>query len=126
MTLGKLAGADEKDYKTITFSDVKPDSIYAPYIEWAYQAGIVKGIGNNMFDPDRNITREEIAMIFANYAKATGYILPVIHEETPYADQALIGSIYREAVKAMQQAGIMIGGTDNRFNPKGNATRAEF
>lgn len=126
MALGKLAGVDENGYKTMTFSDVKVDSIYAPYIEWAYQAGVVKGVGNNQFEPDRNVTREEIAIIFERYAKATGYVLPTLHEAAPYADRELIGVIYREAVRAMQQAGIMTGGPGNRFNPKGNVTRAEF
>mgnify|MGYP001017848287 CR=1 FL=1 len=109
--LGKLAGVDIKNYKASTFSDVKADSYYAPYVEWAYQKGIVKGIGNNMFAPDRAITREEIAAVFTNYAKATGYKLPTILNATPYADQDLIGSSYKEAVKAMQQAGIMTGQT---------------
>jgi len=125
MALGKLAGVNEESYKNMTFTDVDGNSVYAPYVEWAYRIGIVKGIGNNMFDPERYITREEIAIIFANYAKTMGYTLPVIYEATPYADQELIGNSYREAVKVMRQAGIMVGGTDNRFNPKGNVTRAE-
>ncbi len=86
---------------------------------------IVKGIGNQRFAPNRAITREEIAVIFVNYAKATGYRLPIIREVTTYADTTNIGSYYQPAVKAMQQAGIMIGDTKNQFNPKKSATRAE-
>ena len=123
--LGKLAGADTKAYNTNSFTDVKTDSAYRPYIEWAYKKGIIQGIDDQQFAPDRAITREEIAMIFANYAKATGYKLPVTRTATTYADSASIGSAYKTVVKAMQQAGIMMGGSNNKFNPKASATRAE-
>jgi len=123
--LGRLAGMDVKTYTTNSFTDVKADSAFRPYIEWAYKKGIVQGIGNQQFAPDRAITREEIAVIFANYAKSTGYKLPVTREATAYADASGIGSVYKTAVTAMQQAGIMMGGTGNKFNPKASATRAE-
>ncbi|MGF7145902.1 hypothetical protein HNQ56_004350 [Anaerotaenia torta] len=123
--LGRLAGVDVKAYTTNSFTDVKADSAFRPYIEWAYKKGIMQGIGNQQFAPDRAITREEIAIIFANYAKATGYKLPVIREATAYTDASSIGSTYKTAVTAMQQAGIMMGGTGNKFNPKASATRAE-
>ncbi|MEA4969820.1 MAG: X2-like carbohydrate binding domain-containing protein [Candidatus Pelethousia sp.] len=123
--LGRLAGVDVKAYTTNSFTDVKGDSAFRPYIEWAYKNGVVQGIGNQQFAPDRAITREEIAVIFANYAKATGYKLPVTREATAYADASSIGSVYKATVTAMQQTGIMMGGTNNRFNPKSNATRAE-
>ncbi|MGB4466114.1 MAG: S-layer homology domain-containing protein [Eubacteriales bacterium] len=123
--LGRLAGVDEKAYDTNSFIDVNVDSPFHPYIEWAYKKDIVKGIGNQRFAPNRAITREEIAVIFVNYAKATGYRLPIIREVTTYADTTNIGSYYQPAVKAMQQAGIMIGDTKNQFNPKKSATRAE-
>ncbi|MEA4993054.1 MAG: S-layer homology domain-containing protein [Oscillibacter sp.] len=124
--LGRLAGVDVKAYTTNSFTDVKADSAFRPYIEWAYKNGVVQGIGTQQFAPGRAITREEIAVIFANYAKATGYTLPVIREAVAYADASSIGSSYSDAVKAMQQAGIMMGGNDKKFNPKSNATRAEL
>ncbi|CFX14665.1 Cadherin [Syntrophomonas zehnderi OL-4] len=123
--LGRLAGVDVKAYTTTSFTDVKADSAFGPYIEWAYKKGIVQGIGNSRFAPDRAITREEIAVIFANFAKAAGYKLPIAREASTYADDSSIGSTYKTAVTAMQQAGIMMGETNNKFNPKANATRAE-
>ena len=123
--LGKLAGVDVKLYTTNSFTDVKADSPFRPYIEWAYKEGIIQDIGNSRFAPNRAITREEIAVIIANYAKATGYALPVLREAVTYADNSNIGSVYQTAVKAMQQAGIMMGGTGNKFNPRFDATRAE-
>ncbi len=123
--LGKLAGMDVKAYTTNSFSDVKADSAFRPYIEWAYKKGVVQGIGNGQFAPDRAITREEIAVIFVNFAKATGYTLPVTRNAATFADASSIGSAYKTAVMAMQQAGIMMGEQNNKFNPKASATRAE-
>ena len=100
--LGRLAGVDVKAYTTNSFTDVKADSAFGPYIEWAYKKGIVQGIGNSRFAPDQAITREEIAVIFANFAKATGYKLPVTRTATAFADVSSIGSTYKTAVTAMQ------------------------
>ncbi|RRD92753.1 hypothetical protein EII17_13660 [Clostridiales bacterium COT073_COT-073] len=123
--LGRLAGVNSKDYDTNSFSDVQKDSTYRPYIEWAYSKGIVYGIGDGTFAPDKSITREEMAVIFERYAKATGYNIPASREASTYADKENIGSEYRSAVTAMQQSGIMMGIDGNKFNPKGTATRAE-
>lgn len=123
--LGRLAGVDVKAYATNSFTDVKANSPFRPYIEWAYKKGVVQSIGNKKFAPNRAITREEIAAIFVNYAKATGYKLPVSRKATAYSDASSIGSAYKKAIKAMQQAGIMSGGSGNKFNPKAVVTRAE-
>ena len=123
--LGKLAGVNVKKYETNSFTDVQNDSSYHPYIEWAYSKGVVYGIGDGTFAPDKSITREEMAVIFERYAKVTGCKIPVTREASVYEDKEQIGTEYRESVKAMQQAGIMMGIDGNKFNPKGNATRAE-
>ena len=123
--LGKLAGVNVKKYETNSFTDVQNDSSYRPYIEWAYSKGVIYGIGNDKFAPDKSITREEMAVIFERYAKVTGCKIPVTREASSYEDKENIGTEYRAAVKAMQQAGIMMGIDGNKFNPKGNATRAE-
>ncbi|WP_283606452.1 GLUG motif-containing protein [Faecalispora anaeroviscerum] len=123
--LGRLAGVDAKLYTANSFTDVKAGSAFQPYIEWAYQKGIVQGIGGGQFAPDRAVTREEIAVILQNYAKATGYTLPVTRVAVTFADSSSIGNAYKDAVTAMQQAGIMLGENNNKFSPKAGATRAE-
>ena len=42
-----------------------------------------------------------------------------------FADNTQISSWAKDAVKSMQQAGILAGMVNNRFDPKGTATRAE-
>lgn len=123
--LGKLAEIKVKSYKGSSFTDVKTNSSYLPYIEWACKMGIMQGIGNNRFAPTQAVTREEMAEIYANYAKVTGYTLPVTREVISFTDSENIGSTYKMAVTDMQQAGVLLGENNNRFNPKSSATRAE-
>ena len=123
--LGRLAGIDPADYKTGKFTDVKADAYYAPYVNWAAEKGIVNGTTATTFSPDTNITREQMAVIMAGYAKKLGYELPVAHDAVTFADNAQISGWAAKEVKAMQQAGIMAGKGGNRFDPKGTATRAE-
>lgn len=123
--LGRLADADVSGYKTSSFTGVAADKDCQPYLEWAYQNGIVSGIGYDPFAHERALTREELALILQNYAKATGFALPVTREAIAFADSSGIGSSYSAAVKALQQAGIMMGKQGRKFNPKASATRAE-
>lgn len=125
MALGKLSGADVSGYTTSSFTDVPNTNPAMPYIEWAVQKKIVQGIGNNKFGPDNKITREDMAVMMVNYAKATGYTLPVSKQYAAFADDAKISSYAKDAVKAIQQTGVINGKTGNLFDPKGNATRAE-
>jgi len=123
--LGRLAGINPDSYKTGKFTDVKADAYYAPYVNWAAQTGIVEGVTAITFAPDTNINREMMAVIMANYAKKLGYDLPRTLKAVTFADNANISSWAKDAVRAMQQAGILAGKNGNKFDPKGTATRAE-
>lgn len=123
--LGRLAGINPDSYKTGKFTDVKADAYYAPYVNWAAQNGIVEGVTATTFAPDTNINREQMAVIMENYAAKLGYTVPKTLEAVTFADNASISSWAKEAVKSMQQAGILAGKTNNRFDPAGTATRAE-
>ena len=124
--LGRLAGINPDSYKTGKFTDVKADAYYAPYVNWAAQNGIVEGVTATTFAPDTNINREQMAVIMANYAKKLGYDLPKTLQAVTFADNAQISSWAKNAVRTMQQAGILAGKNGNKFDPKGTATRAEI
>ena len=124
-TLGRLAGINPDSYQTGKFTDVKADAYYAPYVNWAAQTGIVEGITATTFAPDTNINREQMAVIMKNYAAKLGYDLPQTLKAVTFADNTQISSWAKDAVKSMQQAGILTGKNENKFDPKGTATRAE-
>lgn len=123
--LGRLAGINPADYQNRKFTDVKADAYYAPYVNWAASKGIVSGTTSSTFAPNSNITREQMAVIMKNYADKMGYSIPKTLEAVTFADNAQISSWAKDAVKAMQQAGVLSGKENNRFDPQGNATRAE-
>lgn len=123
--LGRMGKVDTSSYKTNYFIDVAEDSYYSPCIQWAYDNGIINGIGRNLFAPDRSITREEMSTILQRYTRANGYVLPVIYEYVEYEDALEIYDVFKDDVKIIQQAGIMIGKSNNRFDPKSNITYGE-
>ena len=123
--LGRLAGINPDSYQTGKFTDVKADAYYAPYVNWAAQTGIVEGVTATTFAPDTNINREQMAVIMKNYAAKLGYDLPQTLKAVTFVDNTQISSWAKDAVKSMQQAGILAGKNENKFDPKGTATRAE-
>lgn len=102
------------------FMDVASDSWYAAPAAWAAQNGIISGYGNGLFGPNDPVTREQIAAILWRYAGS-----PNTEAGRDYADEDLIASYASAAVDWARAGGIMSGKANNRFDPKGSATRAE-
>ncbi len=121
--LYRLSGATVTELST--FDDVASDSYYSNAIAWAEKNGIVNGIGNNLFDPDREIKREEMAIIFARYIKNMGVEIVEENDDLVYADEGEISDYARDAVHEMRKAGLMNGKNENSFDPVGSATRGE-
>lgn len=124
--LGRLQGIRPDSYPNRSFGDVQADADYAPYVEWAVQTGILKPAGENQFCPDEPVTREQMAVIFASYARQAGYTIKTPLNEAAYTDWDKISQDALGDVKAMQRAGIIKDKGENRFAPQENASRAEF
>ncbi|MBQ3900904.1 MAG: S-layer homology domain-containing protein [Clostridia bacterium] len=52
------------------FSDVSPKKWYYSSVVWAYECGIVNGVGNGKFDPDSTITVFEYALVMKRFYDA--------------------------------------------------------
>lgn len=72
------------------------------------------------------ITREQVAVMIANYQTFSGRVPSDVSTERDFADNGEISSWARTAVTKLAMQGIMNGKPGNLFDPKGNATRAEF
>lgn len=125
VALGRLAGVDPALYSANSFTDVAAQADYTPYVNWAAQTGIMSGSGRNTFLPEGTVTRGQLAVILKNYAEKTGISLPAAIKAVTFADNAQILTGERAAVQAVQQAGVLLGKTGNRFDPQGLVTRAE-
>lgn len=84
---------------------------------------VVKGIGNDKFDPDSRLNREQAAVVLANLANALGK--PLEKKATTFGDKDTISSWALEAVGQVQDASIMGGVGNNTFNPSGYYTREQ-
>ena len=108
------------------FTDVPADQWYTDAIIWAADNEIVNGMTATTFEPDTNITREQIAVILYRYAKASGEDVSV-GEDTNILSYPDAETVSEYAVEAMQWAvgsGI-INGMDGNLAPQANATRAQ-
>ena len=111
---------------TNPFDDVAAGQWYADAVVWAADKEIVSGYGDGKFGPEDNITREQMAAILLNYELFTHIVPPDIRVDTDFADWDDISEYARNAVTQLTMQGIVTGKPNNLFDPKGNATRAEF
>ncbi|MCL1805552.1 MAG: S-layer homology domain-containing protein, partial [Clostridiales bacterium] len=108
------------------FGDVPVGEWYADAVAWAASKGVVAGYGDGAFGPEDDITREQMAAILANYEAFSGRIPPAVTDDRDFADAGDIGGWAKDAVDKLARQGIIGGKPGNLFDPKGNATRAEF
>ena len=123
--LGRMADVRAAEYTDISFEDVPAGSYYAPYIEWAFSAGIARGTGEGAFAPDRNISRQDLAVLLAGYAASQGIALRETREVVIFNDSDAISAYALDAVAQMVRAEIMTGRPGDLFDPLAGATRAE-
>ncbi len=107
------------------FSDVKREDWFYDAVMWAAGNGIVSGAGEDTFLPDERITREQLAAILERYLEKMGYSIADQKDKTVFSDDENISEWAKESVYKMQKKGVISGMGDNKFLPKGNATRAE-
>ena len=103
---------------TVTFTDVPEDAWYRDAVQALASLGIVEGIGNGKFAPERTITRAEftaIAMRFTNGALDGENIFSDVSEDEWFYEE-VVGSI---------QYGWINGYTDGTFRPYNNIARSE-
>lgn len=101
--LGRLAGINPDSYPARSFTDVNANSYYGAYAEWAVQSGLVAGTGSALFTPDEPVTREQLAVIMANYAGQMGYSLPASLAATTFADSSQENATRAEASAALRR-----------------------
>jgi len=107
------------------FTDVKADSWYHDAVNWAYDKGIVSGFGDNTFAPEKELTREQLAVILHKYAEYKGYDLTATAELDKFTDADQISDWAEESLKWAVGAGLINGKGDGILDPGGSATRAE-
>lgn len=121
--LWRLSG--EPSALTGAFTDVPAGQYYSTAVAWASREGIVTGVGNNRFEPNTNITREQLAVMLYRYAQDCGYSTTSRANITGYYDYARVGSYARDALSWAVGAGLITGTTTTTLSPQNTANRAQ-
>lgn len=115
----------DKDLKN-NFTDAG-NTYYTGYLAAAKRLGISGGTGNNMFAPDKEITRQEMFTLLYNALKVIGE-LPEGNsgkQLSAFSDAGQIASWAKDAMMLFVETGT-ISGNDGKLSMPGTATRAEM
>ncbi len=131
MTRGSLAtvlhrlSQGKTDYET-TFKDVAEGKYYTEGVAWAAKAKVVTGYSEDIFAPDDVITREQLAVMLARYAKLVGMDTKADAKALEaFADGENTGSWAVDGVAWCVANGILKGKGQNNLDPTAKVTRAE-
>ncbi len=109
------------------FSDVSDSAYYAKAVDWAKANNIVSGVGNNKFDPDGNISRQDMITIMARYAAYLGITVNGdLSHIAGYSDYSQISTYAQTAMAWAYDHKIVAGTSATQLSPTGTATRVQF
>ncbi len=102
------------------FVDVDYNSWYGEYVNWASGAGIINGVGDSKFAPERAVTKQEMAVMLYRFTKT-------FSSETAisFADASDVADWAKISVSYCEKNGFIKAEKDNKFYPKKQATRAQ-
>ena len=102
------------------FADVDPAAEYAKELAIGKANGVINGIGDNKFNPEAQITRQDMMTMTSRALKLAGAA-----DLSTFSDAAGIADYAQSHVAAMVAEGLIKGNADGTINPRGNTTRAE-
>ena len=107
-----------------TFSDVSANSTFYPFIEAVAHAGVVAGYANGTFQPNRSISRAEVAKMVKRAAGYGSYIptTPTFTDVPPeYFAYAAVETLYWHGIVSGSSCG-----TSLCYRPNDAVTRGEL
>lgn len=87
--------------------------------------GVLSIFTGENFEPNKAVTREEMAFVTAKYLALEGLDIAAMNTRNTFKDVDNMNAQTITAIGLLQQLEI-IGGENGQFNPKGNLTRAQF
>ena len=108
------------------FTDIPADQWYTQAVAWAAQNGIVNGVGNNKFDPDAKITREQLAAVLYRYAGKVGMDVTARADLKLFPDAGSVSAYATDALSWCVANGIVNGYGDSLFGPNDPVTREQL
>ncbi|MCL6610369.1 MAG: S-layer homology domain-containing protein [Peptococcaceae bacterium] len=116
---GTPEGAD------LPFKDVDEGAWYRRAVAAAHAGGLVSGVAPDRFEPEGNITRQEMAVIIARVLLKKGYKNGKSEDLAAFRDRTEMASWAEGPAALAVREGIISGVGGGRFAPRDRATRAE-
>lgn len=108
------------------FRDVPQDVWYRKALNWAAQAGVTHGVGNDSFAPGSAVTREQFVTMLYQYVQGQNDADDTVLDDFP--DRQQVSGWAADSVSWAVKNGILNGkasGTSRVLDPGGKMTRAE-
>ena len=109
----------------VDFADVTKGTPLSAAVSWAFNAGVVNGVGENRFAPDAQITREQLAAMLYRYATFRAENTSARGDLTAFSDAASVSTWATDAMGWANGMKIINGMGDGRIAPQGTVTRAQ-
>lgn len=109
------------------FTDVPQNAWYRDAVNWAAEKGYVNGTGENSFNPDGKITRQEVVTILFRYGGAQSGAETMFSSmyDSQFADSGAIAPWAKTAMYWAIYNGVVNGTSPTTVSPTATATRAE-
>lgn len=121
--LYRISGSPATDYQAI-FNDVPDGRFDSLPVTWANQSGIVTGYADNIFRPNSEISREEMATMLQRYAETIGEDISARADLVQFPDSSSVSTFAIDAMQWAVASGIISGNLDGTLAPQGKVSRA--
>lgn len=114
--------------QTHPFTDVSANRYYSDAITWAAGNGVVKGVTQTLFAPERPVTREQMVTILYRYAGLKGYDITAEGNLNAFPDGSKVKNYAKDAMAWAIGSGMICGSYNNgvtTLSPGAQATRAQ-
>lgn len=124
--LYNLEGQPEVDEEA-TFADMNEAPTWSvDAIAWAQDTGVVAGMGDNEFDPNAKVIREQFAQMMYNYAKYKKYDLTKTGDLSKFPDDGSVSDWAETALSWANGNGLINGHAESGLlDPQGNTIRGQ-
>ena len=108
-----------------SFVDVPDGQWYTSSAQWAFENGIVNGVGGAYFAPERTITREEFAAMLYRYTEYLEVDTSARVDYSDFADSESVSDWAHDAMSWAVAEGLINGKPGKLLAPQDTITRAE-
>ncbi len=123
--LHRLSG-EPKPARQDNFSDVQTGFWYSEPINWGAEQSIANGVGDNMFKPSGNLTREQLVVALYRYAQLNNYDVTAESDLTDYDDADNLSDWARQSMRWAVENKILTGTSETTLSPRAGANRAQM